>query len=77
MGREWLAIEHYRLHSVEGWPESPRKDKALAAIRSSLASLSRISEPLDCLICASRKVATVRNFPQRPKDPLIHANAAA
>jgi len=77
MGPEWLAMEHYRLHSVEGWPESPRKEKALAAIRSSLAGLSRISEPLDCLICGSRKVATVRSFPQRPKNPPIHTNAAA
>ena len=77
MGREWLAMEHYRLHSVEAWPESPRKDKALVAIRSSLAGLSRIAEPLDCLTCASRKAVAVRNFPQRPRDPVVHIIAAA
>jgi len=77
MGRQWLAMEHYRLHSVEAWPESPRKDKALAAIRSSLAGLSRFSEPLDCLICSNRKAATVRSFPQRSKDTRVEIIAAA
>jgi hypothetical protein len=37
----WIAMEYHRLHVVEKWPDSPRKEANLAAIRSSLASLSR------------------------------------
>ena len=81
MGRQWLAMEHYRLHSVEAWPESPRKDAAVAAIRSKLDSLARdpdvIAQPLDCLICATKKSATVRDFPHRSNDALIQIDAAA
>ena len=82
MGREWLAMEHYRLHSVEAWPDSPRKEAAMTAIRSKLDSLARdprvMTQPLDCQICANRKkAAVVRDFPQRPKDPLIQITEAA
>jgi hypothetical protein len=37
----WIAMEYHRLHLVEKWPDSPRKEANLAAIRSTLASLSR------------------------------------
>jgi hypothetical protein len=37
----WIATEYHRLHLVEKWPDSPRKEANLAAIRSTLASLSR------------------------------------
>jgi hypothetical protein len=36
-----LASEHYRLHTVDQWPDSPRKQAALDAIQSTLESLSR------------------------------------
>jgi len=38
---DWIAMEHHRLHLIEKWPDSPRKEANLAAIRSTLASLSR------------------------------------
>ena len=65
---EWLATEHYRLHRVEEWPDSPHKEAALGAIRSSLASLERnlpadISGPR-CEVCLSRPQSlAVLEFP--------------
>ena len=58
MHRNWLAIEHHRLHSVEEWPNGPRKEAVLHAIRSSIASVSRkldSGETLPvCEVCLSR-----------------------
>jgi hypothetical protein len=52
MKDQWLAIEHYRLHTVEEWPDGPHKDGALAAIRSSVESLIRSgAKPIDCHAC--------------------------
>lgn len=52
MKDQWLAVEHYRLHTVEQWPEGPHKEGALAAIRSSVESLIRSgARPVDCHIC--------------------------
>jgi len=69
MRKEWIAMEHYRMHSVEDWPDGPKKDAALAAIRSSLASLSQISglsPSCGCMICRSReREAGVLEFPAR------------
>ena len=39
MRHEWTAMERYRSHLVEEWPDTPYKKATLAAIRSSLASL--------------------------------------
>jgi hypothetical protein len=50
---EWIAMEHYRLHTVETWPESSRKDATLAAIHSALAGLLRdptAVQPPECSI---------------------------
>ncbi len=53
---QWMKVEHYRLHCVEQWPESPYKHALLAGIRSALeglkASLAPI-EPERCAVCAS------------------------
>lgn len=67
---EWLATEHYRLHRVEEWPDSPHKEAALSAIRSSLVSLTRNLPPdadlPDCEICLSRKpTCAVVRFPSQ------------
>lgn len=54
---EWIAMEHYRLHSVERLPDSPYKRAALAAIQFSLAGLMRDApETLapDCSVCFNR-----------------------
>jgi len=40
MRYQWIASEHHRLHTVEGWPEGPYKDATLRAIHSTLASLA-------------------------------------
>jgi len=53
--REWIQMEHYRFHIVEGWAEGPYKQATLTGIRSSLRSLQsyssdRMSAP-ECSIC--------------------------
>ena len=54
---ELLAMEHYRLHVIERWPEGANKDAALAGIRSALASLLRSSSGdtahWACIVCGS------------------------
>ncbi len=58
MKEQWLAMEHYRLHSVEAWPDGPHKEGALAAIRATLKSLersSRLRSRCDCYICLSQQ----------------------
>jgi len=37
---QWLAMESYRLQCAENWPESPFKQATLAAIWSTIESLS-------------------------------------
>jgi len=57
MHPEWLAMEHYRLHVVEEWPDGPYKHAALAAIHSTLDSLTRRhpgAERPPCEVCSSR-----------------------
>lgn len=57
MNYQWIAIEHYRMHSVEEWPDSPRKAAVLAGIRSSIDSLVRATRGKavhDCEICLAR-----------------------
>jgi hypothetical protein len=55
MHNEWLAMEHYRLHVIEQWADSPRKAAALAAVRSAIESLEPGWPPgapsFACLIC--------------------------
>ena len=57
MHRQLIAMEHYRLHCVEQWPDSPYKRAVLDAIQSTLKSLRTTSpvplqEP-ECTVCAS------------------------
>jgi len=52
-----LAAEHSRLHIVGSWPDSPRKEALLRAIRSSIVQLSRNdSSSFDCMICRPGKI---------------------
>jgi len=80
--RQWVKTEHYRLHCVEGWPDSPYKEAVLAASRSVLQSLEADIEPLDslvCMVCAARRNQTrnVLMFRPRPKaSPVIMKPAA-
>ena len=69
MQRQWIAMEHYRLHSVEEWPDSPRKQATLTAIRSTLDSVGQADAigAQECSICLSRQRGPeVLQFPQRP-----------
>jgi len=53
MGLACLASEHARLHVVAAWPESPRKQALLAAIRSSIHRLmiDKGAASFRCMIC--------------------------
>ena len=57
---EWLAYEHQRLHKVEQWLDSPRKQALLGAIRSTLARLSRHPNGLRHTDCTLTRVLRAR-----------------
>lgn len=70
MHRDWLAMEHYRMHVIEHWPESPAKHAGLAAVRATLKSLAQTAPssetPFECAICLSRqRKAKLLQFPDR------------
>lgn len=67
MLRQWVRMEHYRLHCAESWTDSPYKVAVVAAIHSALERLEAASGPLDCTVCALRKKTTARvlMFPSR------------
>jgi hypothetical protein len=62
---QWIAVEHSRLHGVEDWPDSLRKQTVLAAIHSSIRSLvtGRDAAQFDCSGCNGS--ATVIPFRSR------------
>lgn len=72
MNFEWIAMEHYRLHLIEEWPEGPRKEASIAAIHSTLGRLLAaqpvgVDLPL-CEICLSRpKGPALVEFPKALK----------
>ncbi len=61
MHTDWLAMEHYRLHSIERWPESPVKASRLAAVHSTIQSFTATvlpsEPPFECVECLSRRCA--------------------
>ena len=73
---ELLAMEHYRLHVMEQWPAGPRKNTAVAAVRSAIESL-RCGQPDDstweCVVCG-RATSLMSQPVERPAcDFLNHA----
>jgi hypothetical protein len=50
---EWLAMEHYRIHVMERWPDGPRKEAGLAAARSALGSLIQTMPEASSFVCAT------------------------
>jgi hypothetical protein len=52
---ESLAMEHYRLHTIERWPEGAAKEAALAGVRSALKALLRpefrAAADWTCIVC--------------------------
>jgi len=82
MQKQWVAMEHYRLHMVDEWPDSPYKQATLAAIQSTLASLLReagaATSQKECAICMSRKKASkVLEFPTTARFAAGCTNVAA
>jgi len=75
MQSQWLAMEHYRLHAVETWPDGPRKDAVLSSIRSKLASFAPGTS--DCPVCHERISSNLVEIRQAPavEDAPIHAAA--
>jgi len=79
---QWIKVEHYRLHCVERWDDSPHKQAALAGIRSALerlmAASPSLADSLPCMVCASRRrEAVVLQFPSRSQAaPFIPRLAA-
>ena len=60
MYTEWLAMEHYRIHLMEEWPDGPRKDAGLAAARAALEALETsapMASTFICEVCAKRREA--------------------
>lgn len=56
---EELAVEHYRLHVMELWPEGPLKRAGIAAARSRLESLTRRignGTPFVCVTCGGNSL---------------------
>jgi len=80
---QWIAVEHYRLHTIEEWPDSPYKEATLAAIHAALTSLAsdpRAGAPVAaCNICRTRRrVSPVLGFPDRWRmDARSSTNRAA
>ena len=79
MYTEWLAIEHYRMHLIERWPDGAGKEASLIAARSALAGLERAApdeaSAFTCDICdARRRGTTVIEYPPHFEDR--HALAA-
>ena len=74
MRHQWIASEHHRLHTVEGWPDGPYKEATLCAIRSTLARLAQDPSLADlpaCEVCLGRsRVSAVVTFPGRQREEL-------
>jgi hypothetical protein len=82
MQKQWVAMEHYRLHMVEEWRDSPYKQATLAAIQSTLTSLLReagvATSQQQCAICMSRKRRSkVLEFPSTAPIAAGCTNVAA
>jgi hypothetical protein len=72
----WMAMEHYRMHVMEQWPEGARKQAGLSAVRSTLAGLERdypaAVEVFECAECNAKRQATnVIHFPARASHQAI------
>ena len=79
---QWIMVEHYRLHCVERWDDSPHKQAALAGIRSALeqlhAALPSATDSLPCMVCASRRrEAVVLQFPSGSQEAPVNTRLAA
>jgi hypothetical protein len=79
MHSEWLAVEHYRIHVIELWPDGPEKEAGLASARSALERLVRTmpkGSSFACASCASRP-QTVTVIPYAPRVHRLASGLAA
>ena len=60
MHSHWLEMERYRLSCVEAWEEGRRKQATLAAIRSTISSLSQNTQAGVLSAGLTRKQPTLR-----------------
>ena len=79
---QWMKVEHYRLHCVERWADSPHKQAVLAGIHSALDRLQAASPSpagsLSCMVCASRRrEAVVLQFPSGSQATPVITRLAA
>lgn len=76
MRGQWLAMEHSRLHAVEAWPDSPRREAVLASIRSKIGSLEQ-ADSSECPICQERSASRLIEIRLGPvvQDAPIHVAA--
>ena len=78
--RQWIKVEHSRLHRVEEWPESAYKDAVLTAVQATLARLEQANAAIKvpCTVCASRRPkSNVVEFPCRPRGLTLVTKPAA
>jgi len=67
-----LAVEHSRLHVVNAWPESIRKQALLTAIRHSINQIARDPQArsFTCLLCRTpRPVEIMPSLVRRESIP--------
>ena len=78
--RQWIRVEHSRLHNVEEWPDSSHKMAVLASIHATLTRLEQANAAAAtlCTICASRRVkSNVLEFPRRSSGLTLVTRPAA
>ena len=81
MYREFLVMEHHRLHVMESWPDGPRKEAGLAAVRATLEGLQKTppsgAAHFECVECLSHRHHRARLFSFPPHhNPLLEKLAA-
>ena len=79
---QWIKVEHYRLHCVERWADSPHKQAVIAGLRSGLerleAALPAPAGLSPCMVCASRRrEAVVLQFPSGSQEAPVNTRLAA
>jgi hypothetical protein len=78
--RQWIKLEHWRLHSVEEWPSSAHKIAVLESIRATLTRLEQSNETVEmlCTVCASRRPkSNVIEFPRKARGLTLVTRPAA
>lgn len=77
-----LALEHYRFHVIEQWPDGPRKTAGLFAARSAFDSLSHTlsSDAVNdasfvCTACSRKNILFSAQRRLNAENPAADENA--